>query len=226
MRFCDCGFFTRFKYNKSKWLLRLFIVVLGTCVVLSLYSDFKSDEFVVCVDAGHGGESIGAVYGNDERLEKDDNLRFSLLLKDELEKHDVKVVLTRDTDESVSLKKRCLSANFNKADFFISVHRNSVDNPEAKGTEIWLDNDATEMETSVAQNILDNLEEVGISENRGIKKGFRSGRGEYYINANTNKPSCLLEIGFISNADDNTEFDENIKEYAKAVADAIVDIYE
>ena len=220
------NFFTSVKENKSKWFLRGFVIVLLVCVALSLYSDFNRDEFVVCIDAGHGGSSIGAVFGNDERLEKDDNLKLSLLVADELKKQGVNVIMTRESDKDVSLENRCRIANFGRADYFLCVHRNSSENKDANGIEIWVSNTATEKEINIAQTILDNLSNKGLSVERGIKKGFRSGSGDYYINSKTKMPSCLLEIGFISNREDNLAFDENIEEYAKAVADAIIDSYE
>ena len=220
------NFFTLIKENKNKYFLRGFVIVLLVCVSLSLYSDFSRDEFVVCVDAGHGGSSIGAVYGNDERLEKDDNLKLSLLVAEELEKQGVSVIMTRESDKDVSLEKRCRMANFGQADYFLCIHRNSSENKEANGIEIWISNTATEKEIDVAQGILEKLSDKGLSVERGIKKGFRSGSGDYYINSKTKMPSCLLEIGFISNYEDNLAFDENIEEYAKAIAEAIIDSYE
>lgn len=220
------NFFTSVKQNKNKLFLRGFVIILLLCVALSLYSDFSRDEFIVCIDAGHGGSSIGAVYGNDERLEKDDNLKLSLLVADELEKQGVSVIMTRETDKDVSLENRCRIANFGRADYFLCIHRNSSENKDANGIEIWVNKAATQKEVDIAQAIIDNLSDKGLSVERGIKKGFRSGSGDYYINSKTNMPSCLLEIGFISNHEDNLAFDENIEEYAKAIADAIIDSYE
>lgn len=203
-----------------------FLFALGVAVCCYVFSDLSPSGFKVCIDAGHGGESIGAVYGNDEHLEKDDNLRLAKLLKDEFKKRSVDVVMTRNGDTDVSLSKRCRIANVNNADYFVSLHRNSSDDASAFGTEIWVGNSATTLETAYADNILAKLEEVGISSNRGIKNGYRDGNGDYYINVYTDMPSCLVELGFISNKDDNDEYDKNIEEYAKAIAEAIIETYE
>ena len=40
---------------------------------------------------------------------------------------------------------------------------------------------------------------------------------------NTNMPSCLVELGFVSDDKDNKLFDENIDEYAKAIANGIIE---
>lgn len=214
----------RDKFKKS--FLICFILALGVAVCCSVYGDLSSDDFKVCIDAGHGGDSIGAVYGNDERLEKDDNLRLAQLLKDELKKHSVDVIMTRNGDTEVSLSKRCRIANMNKADYFVCLHRNSSDDTTACGTEMWISNSSTELEKAYAESILAKLEGVGISSNRGIKNGYRDGDGDYYINAYTDMPSCLVELGFISNKEDNNEYDKNIEEYAKAIAEAIIETYE
>ena len=36
-------------------------------------------------------------------------------------------------------------------------------------------------------------------------------------------PSCLIELGFISDDEDNKLFDENAEEYAKAIAKGIIE---
>lgn len=215
------------KYERLKRaFLICFLSALGVGVFCSVCSDLSSNDFKVCIDAGHGGDSIGAVYGNDERLEKDDNLRLAKLLKDELKKRSVDVIMTRNGDTDASLSQRCRIANMNKADYFICLHRNSSEDTTACGTEMWISNSSTKLEKAYAENILAKLEGVGISSNRGIKNGYRDGNGDYYINAYTDMPSCLVELGFISNKEDNNEYDKNIEEYAKAIAEAIIETYE
>ena len=46
---------------------------------------------------------------------------------------------------------------------------------------------------------------------------------DYYVLNNTKMPSCLLELGFISNNEDNKLFDENIESYAEAIAKGIIE---
>jgi N-acetylmuramoyl-L-alanine amidase len=88
--------------------------------------------------------------------------------------------------------------------------------------EMWVHSQNPTDDTLLAQNILDSLETVGISSNRGIHTGYRDGANlNYYINRHTKMPSVLAEIGFISNTTDNKDYDEKIEEYAKAIADGI-----
>ena len=182
--------------------------------------NFIPDKKTVCIDPGHGGSSSGAVLG--KRYQKDDTLRLSLLVRDILENRGFTVVMTRDDDSDVSLADRCKIANKARASLFVSIHRNSSTYASATGMELWVHSLKPTDDTLLAQNILDSLETVGISENRGIHSGYRDGADKnYYINRNTKMPSVLAEIGFISNENDNKAYDENIEKYAKAIADGI-----
>ena len=201
-------------------------IIIVAVVAILCYIKYDDNVFKVCIDPGHGGESIGASYNGDERLEKDDNLRLALLVEKELENRGVKVVMTRSTDKTVSLQKRCAVANAKKTDLFLCLHRNSLDDSSACGTEMWISSNAGETDVLLAENLLSELEKVGISQNRGIKYGFRDdSASDFYINSATDMPSCLVELGFISNSGDNRDFDKNIEEYAAAIADAAVETY-
>ncbi len=95
-------------------------------------------DFVLVIDAGHGGKDPGAV-GKTSK-EKDINLKVALalgkLIQDNLK--DVKVVYTRKTDVFVELDQRAKIANQNKADLFLSIHTNaSAGNKTVKGTETY-----------------------------------------------------------------------------------------
>lgn len=172
---------------------------------------------IVVLDPGHGGNDAGAVSG--ERREKDDNLAFALCLKEKLEKNGVKVLLTREDDSFVSLEERCKFANKNRAELFVSLHRNSA--ASGSGAEIWVSSRADAGEIRLAEDILAALDEVGISRNRGVKKGYAEGRGDYYVNSKTEMTSCLVELGFMDSASDNRLFDKYLDDYAEAAAKAI-----
>lgn len=87
----------------------------------------KSRKFVVVIDAGHGGKDYGATENGVN--EKDVNLAVALKLGELIKKNlkDTEVIYTRDDDTFVSLQGRANVANKAKADFFISIHCNSVD---------------------------------------------------------------------------------------------------
>lgn len=189
------------------------------------------DSFVVVIDAGHGGFDSGSTAEGVTRLEKDDNLSLALATQQALVKYPgVEVLMTRSTDDFISLQGRCDVANNAGADLFISLHRNCA--TEGNGVEIWINREDDAVDKALAEYILELLDEVGISRNRGIKFGFRGVEGEsadnqgdsYYVNANTTMPSCLIELGFLTNDEDNTNFDTHLNDYADAIARGIVEL--
>ena len=71
--------------------------------------------------------------------------------------------------------------------------------------------------------MLEAIAEVGITKNRGVKKGTVSSSTEdYYVNKLTDMPSCIIELGFITSDEDNRLYDENMDAYAKAIAEQAV----
>lgn len=224
---------SRLKNNGKSFLFPIIALFsLSICAVLALVLvggeeviyelqqlNFVPDEKTVCIDPGHGGSSSGATLGS--RLEKDDTLRLSLLVRDILEDRGYTVVMTRDNDSDVSLNDRCKIANKARASLFVSIHRNSSTAPDATGMEMWIHSSNPTDDMLLAQNILDCLDTLNIT-NRGIHSGYRDGDDmNYYINRHTKMPSVLAEIDFISNKTDNKNYDKNINEYAKNIADGI-----
>lgn len=190
---------------------------IAVIIAISAAAIILNDTAQVVIDAGHGGKDVGAEYNG--RYEKDDNLALVLLVADKLREKGIDVALTRDDDTFISLEKRCRIANRKEAQLFVSLHRNSAEN--AKGVEIWVSSDKPEKDTLLAENILNNLDEAGISQNRGVKYGYAQGDGDYYVNSHTAMPSCLVELGFINSEEDNNLYDQNLNLYAEAIADAI-----
>ncbi len=95
-------------------------------------------DFVVILDAGHGGHDAGAI-GRISK-EKNINLKVTLAVGQLLEKNnkDIKVVYTRKTDTFIALHKRAEIANNAKGDLFISIHTNSLPKGKiARGTETY-----------------------------------------------------------------------------------------
>ncbi len=185
----------------------------------SVYSD---GEFVVCIDAGHGGNDVGCE-GSDGTNEKDDDLKLAMLIKYQLSSMGVKVIMTRSSDVRIELEDRAHIANQSHADVFVSIHRNATDYGTAKGVEAWVNSEDSANSYELASNIMAKLEAVGISKNRGVKKGtMESKKDNYKINCLSSMPSVLLEMGFMSSPTDNRLFKENLTDYAKAIAEAIL----
>ena len=204
----------------------LFAFILVGAFLSGAYSWFSENGGItlmpqkvsVVIDAGHGGKDIGASYGG--RNEKDDNLRLAIKVVECLEEKGIDAVSTRTLDVYLSLENRCRFANIRSADLFVSLHRNSAAS-EANGVEIWIGSENSSDERKLAQSIIDSLDEVGISANRGVKSGYAREGNDYYVNSHTKMTSCLVELGFITSEADNKFYDEKLDEYAQAIADAI-----
>lgn len=95
-------------------------------ICLSFLLNANAANFVVVIDAGHGGKDGGAVRGNIK--EKNINLGVALALGRQIEDNmkDVRVIYTRKSDVFVNLYKRSEIANRAKANLFISIHTNST----------------------------------------------------------------------------------------------------
>jgi N-acetylmuramoyl-L-alanine amidase len=91
----------------------------------------------IVIDAGHGGDEEGA-RGRDGTLEKDVTLSVARRLKAALEARlGVRVILTREGDQTVGLDERAALANNNKADVFVSLHANASVRTSAAGAEVF-----------------------------------------------------------------------------------------
>lgn len=94
-------------------------------------------EKVIVIDPGHGGNDSGTTGRLYNTPEKVITLSYALELKKLLEKRGYKVILTRDSDKSISLDQRQNIANKNKADIFVSLHADSTSDPEIRGASVY-----------------------------------------------------------------------------------------
>lgn len=90
----------------------------------------------IVIDPGHGGDDQGAK-GAKGTVEKTVTLNVARRLKSAIEARlGVRVLLTRDGDQTVSPDQRAALANNNKADLFVSLHANASFRPSAAGAEV------------------------------------------------------------------------------------------
>jgi N-acetylmuramoyl-L-alanine amidase len=90
----------------------------------------------IVIDAGHGGEQPGAI-SDTGLLEKDVTLDIALRLERLMERGPFKALLTRESDQTVSLAKRVAFANSNHADLFVSIHINWMEPHSLRPLEIY-----------------------------------------------------------------------------------------
>lgn len=149
----------------------------------------------IVVDAGHGGHDPGAVGITLNLTEKLVNLDTSLKLAKLLEGAGAKVILSRKTDVFIPLGQRVTMANNVGADIFVSIHANAHNNRSIGGTETYYNSsyrpaDSRRLASLVQQELVKELKlrDIGIKE------------GSFYVIRHTTMPSILLELGFLSNA--------------------------
>ena len=223
-------------------LIIIFIVLGIKGIISAFFEDGKSEkavqaiktdtaiigagqELLVCIDAGHGGEEdCGALSKDETRFESNDDLKMALAVEKHLQELGADVLMTRNEDIYVDLYSRPEMANDANADLYVSLHRNSAET--GQGVEVWVNYDSPDDDTLLAKNILKGLDEVGISQNRGVQYGYQgydpTAKVNYVVNEKSNMPSCLVELGFITDDEDNTLFDKNLDDYAKSIAESIV----
>lgn len=170
---------------------------------------------------GMAEKMCGSIASSGKRYEKDDTLEMALKVKSYLEKQGINVIMTREEDEFVTLQDRCKKANWVMADLFVSIHRNSAEGGD--GVEVWISNGEDEESSKLASSILQKIDQVGMQTNRGVKTGTsENSEADYFVNKNTKMPSCLIELGFISNKKDNELWDKNVEQYAEGIAEGIM----
>lgn len=92
----------------------------------------------VVLDPGHGGDNNGAL-AFDGTYEKEIVLAISKLVKEKLEERtNARVLLTREDDSTVPLKRRISLANEAEANLFVSLHCNSSFSRSPSGIETYV----------------------------------------------------------------------------------------
>ena len=92
---------------------------------------------VVAIDPGHGGDDRGSL-GADGAQEKDITLSVARRMRSAIEGSlGLRVILTRNRDETVDLDERAAIANNTGADLFISLHVNASARPAATGADVF-----------------------------------------------------------------------------------------
>lgn len=156
-----------------------------------LYSKVK-----VVVDAGHGGTDPGAVANG--LKEKDIVLSIASKVNSNLKSLGFQTIMTRSTDTYITLSNRYTIANNNNADIFVSVHANSGAS-SASGIETLYKNYKT-----LADNIQSGMINETGAKNRGLKY-----RSDLAVLNGTKMPSSLVEVGFVSNASEAIQINNN-----------------
>ena len=159
----------------------------------------------VMIDPGHGGSAPGNSSGG--MIEKDYNLNTSLATTEYLRSKGFNVIMTRDTDKTLSLGNRTALSNSLKPDLFTSIHYNGSTNKQGHGVEVFYklkDKNGGTTKT-VATNILNRILEKFKLTNRGIKTRVLpsdSTKDYLYVLRSNDMPAVLVECAFLDNEKD------------------------
>ncbi|MBE6155362.1 MAG: N-acetylmuramoyl-L-alanine amidase CwlD [Firmicutes bacterium] len=181
-----------------------YLVILISILLCSIYN-ISAQSFVplmgklVVVDPGHGGADPGTVFG--DIYEKDINLKISRFLKNELEKYGASIIMTREDDYDLSrpnavyrkksdFDNRIRLINQSKADIYISIHLNYLDDASYFGPQVFY-NKGNQKLAEHLQKKLNNY----TTTDRNIKLIPT----DTYMYSRLNLPGILIECGFLSN---------------------------
>lgn len=186
-------------------------------VVKDKVAAIDSDEPVIVIDPGHGGEDPGKVGVNDI-LEKDINLQIAMKVRDLLEEVGITVVMTREDDKVPDAKKEDLNQRvelINKTNpvLALCVHQNSYTTPDIFGAQVFYHTKTEEAE-DVANLVQESLRAIDPNNKREIKEN-----DTYYMLKFTEVPTIIVECGFLTNPEEAVKL--TTEEYQEEVAFAI-----
>lgn len=166
---------------------------------------------VVVIDPGHGDQDsggIGITGVKEKHMVLEVGLKVATLLKQDPR---IDLIMTRSDDTFIPLDGRAKIANDAGADVFLSIHGNAA-SPSAVGTE-----------TFYADSARSKLLSDTIQRHVQAATGFRdrgSKQANYVVIRKTNMPAALLEIGFLTNSEEEKLMVQ--EDFQQKVAEAIV----
>ncbi|MDN5397477.1 MAG: N-acetylmuramoyl-L-alanine amidase [Chryseobacterium sp.] len=143
----------------------------------------------IVIDAGHGGNDMGSIYG--KFSEKEITVNIANEIKKLNENQDqYEVILTRDSDAYPTLQERTAMINKLNPEMVISLHMNSDPQKEStkEGTEVYIQN--TDGSKKLAEKISKKFDVRKIEERN------------LHMLRETKAPAVLVELGFINNTKD------------------------
>ena len=188
-----------------------FFMILNNQPATSPTLSWIMGEKTFLVDPGHGGTFPGRV-NEDKVLEKEINLDIALKLDQLLEETGAQVIMTRraDTDlippeskeeklllqQRADLVQRIKMSEQSKADYFISIHCNSIPNDKWRGAQTFYNPEDPESQ-KLAQAIQQMLvEQLGDYDREALP------REDTYLFKNAAVPTVIVECGFLSNQEE------------------------
>lgn len=224
-------------FNKKNSLLIFGILLCFLfCVALELSAAEK--KHVILIDPAHGGKDQGIKLTSDV-YEKDITLAVALSIKKELSKEsNLEVVLTRDSDKTVTEEDRKINIGKIKPDFLLSIHVNGGFGKNASGFELYYQESGEDIvkgkktakdnksqvknkcqndSLAMAKIIQENLNALFPRKGRGLRKA------DLPITDGLLVPALVVEMGFATNSEDKGKLlsSKTQTEIAKSLAKSI-----
>ena len=174
-------------------------------------------QYTVIIDAGHGGEDLGASAA-DGTTEKDLALAIALKVKSINNNPNINIILSRETDKFITVVDRANFANASNANLFVSIHMDKAGTSKFTGTTCYIPSKNKlylKESNMIAKNILASTSELFPESKITTRK-----MGIWVIE-NVNMPSVLFESGFITNPNDLKLVKANEEKIANNILDAI-----
>lgn len=220
-----------YKHKSNK--LYVFLVFIFLLLIGGLYK-IKATSLPLFrrtfyIDAGHGGLDPGSIYK--DIYEKDINLDICFAIKEQLESLGATVYMTRYGDYDLSymrtgarkrsdLNNRAKIINESGADMYISIHLNSVSSTTWHGAQVFYD-DVNSNNIKIAK-----LFQEHFKKNLNTKREVKEIK-TMLLNRKITIPGVLIEIGFLSNANDRYLLRQKWyhKRIAKNISDVLINYY-
>ena len=178
-----------------------------------------NEKYRIVVDAGHGGVDSGAVSGN--LLEKNLNLEAANYMYNRFKELGVPVVITRDTDKSLTRAERINLMKSMGTDPNVIILSNHINAGGGEGAEVIY---PLRSSSTLAKNILDEIGNRGQIKRKIYQRVLPENpkKDYYYIMRETpNATTLLIEYGFIDNPKDQVKLNNNLLNYAEGVVKAV-----
>lgn len=209
----------------KKWFILITLMFFGVItekIDTTEATSVKQKEYLVYIDAGHGGRDGGAS-SIDGIEEKHINLSISTHLGNFLKQNGIKVEYIRTGDYHLAsdkatnkkredLHKRVNLINNSKADLYISIHCNAITNSKWNGPQIFY-NDINNKNEVLAEKI-----QTYLNAFTNKKRNAKKIRNIYLID-NVKTVGALVEVGFLSNVEEAKKLSDNA--YQQAIAHQI-----
>jgi len=216
---------TKNKNPKVSYYSRLLVLPLAAIVFFAFTlkvnsnstNSYNGKTIIVVIDAGHGGNDNGALSANGLK-EKDITLSIAKKVVALNSNDHFRILLSRDKDQTISVRNRVHFAQDHSADLFVSIHVNGSTDQQLNGFSVLIDRHNTEKNQVLASALINELKSLYKTDNEIEVQN----RGLFVVDSNS-CPAALVECGYLSNANDVAFIskDANQEKIAKDILNAI-----